>query len=440
MRKLLADNFHFETDYFEIPSERWKTSLAKKLSGFAYKYDRPDCLAITYYAGHGYIGHETDSLKLAAKWQADGDGDPTVFLNDILAVLRLPACDQLLILDCCFAAKAFARHHLGERKFELLASAGAGDVVPSPKYAGSFTTNLNRVLSDLLQRNPKGFYTSHLYRELYHADSKVKPWLFDQARRSYDRIWLRPQNGEVMEDNKPEKGKIYLKMTLELDKEPEDVMMNELAMSLQYLPHVDQIRIEDLFSPKEQTKRFSLGLSQAQKLRPLIRQLHVKRTLQKFKQMAVGEGVEHPSTFVQMLLDQSSHLKFDLGSTDLDSKGTNGTTTRAETQPSSWPAIRDERQAPVSSVSNRLVSLECDINVLTSGLRSVSFCQWFPAACTTKYDPPGVILRYRSPSATSSVWRRISSTMNGDANDIWFLIMWCSVVCVVVCMVVCMLD
>jgi len=66
LRELFKRDFRFETDYFEIPAERWQTSLLRKVSDFIWHYDSRDCLAIIYYGGHGYLGTETQSLKLSA--------------------------------------------------------------------------------------------------------------------------------------------------------------------------------------------------------------------------------------------------------------------------------------------------------------------------------------------------------------------------------------
>lgn len=66
LKELFAESFSFKTDSYQIPTERWQTGLMSKIAGFFYKYDSPDSLAIIYYAGHGYEGEETKSLKFAA--------------------------------------------------------------------------------------------------------------------------------------------------------------------------------------------------------------------------------------------------------------------------------------------------------------------------------------------------------------------------------------
>lgn len=66
LRNLLNDQFRFETTYYEIPSERSEMDLMMKVSTFMTSYDSPECLAIIYYGGHGYMGRETMKFKIAA--------------------------------------------------------------------------------------------------------------------------------------------------------------------------------------------------------------------------------------------------------------------------------------------------------------------------------------------------------------------------------------
>ena len=66
LRELFKTQFHFKTDHFKIPSERWETALHKRLADFCYEYDSPEDLAIIYYGGHAYEGTETKQFKLAA--------------------------------------------------------------------------------------------------------------------------------------------------------------------------------------------------------------------------------------------------------------------------------------------------------------------------------------------------------------------------------------
>ena len=66
LHDLFKNEFHFTTECFEIPSERWETALHRKLADFCWKYDSAEDLAIVYYGGHAYEGTETKQFKLAA--------------------------------------------------------------------------------------------------------------------------------------------------------------------------------------------------------------------------------------------------------------------------------------------------------------------------------------------------------------------------------------
>ena len=248
---------------------------------------------------------------------ADGTVDPTAFFNDIRTCVRLPNCDQLMILDCCFAAKAFAREPIGKQKFELITSTAHDLLSPAPHLPHSFTTTLYHCLERLVKENPKGFSTSHLYRELYHSmpivehpdPANPKPLLFDQARYSYGRIWLRPQ---VILDKPPkakEDGR-YLKLTFRLDGMPNLAVMNELALRLQFLPHIDQIRFDDLYAPREQITDFMRMILQAKRIRPLIRRMLAKRKLRKIRD-ARTEEKEIETSLLKLSLDQKYHPAFD---------------------------------------------------------------------------------------------------------------------------------
>ena len=247
----------------------------------------------------------------------DGHGDPTAFFPDVLTCLRLPACDQLLILDCCFAAKAFAREHVGKRKFELLTSAAHDARSPAPKLEHSFTRTLTTALRSLLQKSPKGFHTSDLYREVYHTISPhpatTKPLLFDQSRHNFGKIWLMPQ----LLSNQPPKAKEgggggFLKLTFRLNEDPNLAVMNELALALQYLPHVDQIIFDDLYAPKEQIANFMNLIVQAQRIKPLIRKIQARRKRREVAELKTGDsGIEASASLLKLTLEQNPHPIYD---------------------------------------------------------------------------------------------------------------------------------
>ena len=217
-----------------------------------------------------------------------------------------------MIIDCCFAAKAFGRESIGKRKFELLTSAAANEESVAPHFPGSFTSNLNKLLRKLLVEYPNGFSTSHLYRELYHAELKIKPLLFDQSRYSFGRIWLRPQ---IPPPEPNEKGKsTLLQLTVRLNGEPHGAVMNELATHLQYLPHTDEVRIENLYAPKEQLENFMLFVLRTQKLRPLVRRLCARRQFRKVAKIVEEKDIAHPTNLMDLHLSHKHLSLFDWSS------------------------------------------------------------------------------------------------------------------------------
>ncbi|KAL9061639.1 MAG: hypothetical protein Q9206_000459 [Seirophora lacunosa] len=377
LRALFADEFKYETAYFQIPKERWQTALQKRIADFLYEFDSHDCLTIIYYGGHGYIGKETRSLKLAAKGEPDESGDPTLFMNDILGCCRLPTCDQLVILDCCFAANAFGREHVGKRKFEMIVSSGCEDKAPAPQHKGSFTEGLHQVLKNLLRKNKTGFATSQLYREIYHSiPQKPKPWLFDQAKRDYGRIWLRPQAPLSPGYVEPEQGSAYLNLTLKLNKEPDSVAMNQLALNLQYLPHIDQVRFDKLYAPRKQIENFMLYVQRASKLRPFVRKIHAKRRLKKLQALPQRDQMlQRPLSLMKLYMDQKDSLAFDWSSAlDGHNPSPSSPVIRGRKKSFTWPREEVDSDMKRKGVSNRLFSLDYRFSLPNAS----SFPRFFP--------------------------------------------------------------
>ena len=241
-----------------------------------------------------------------------------MLLKDIQSVLRHPACDILLILDCSFSAKVFAHEPLTKKgKFELLVSAANDARSPAPFLPQSFTSTLYETLKRLLKERPGGFTTSYLYRETYHTMPVTKPPQLHNTKplhfnhNGLAHIFLQPQvhthnakPGDLESTN--------LKLTFRLYKKPDLAVMNELALCFQYLPHVEQISFEDLFAPREQVTAFVHAVVQAQKLRPLIRRLQAKRNLNKIR-----HSVETSQIKLRRTLEQHHSSGWDWGSAEV---------------------------------------------------------------------------------------------------------------------------
>ena len=250
-----------------------------------------------------------------SKEAGDGDGDPRAFFNDILNTLRLPDTDILVIIDCCYAGKAFANGELGKRKFELLASVSLEEMALGPSKEGSFTKILADVLDDLLdgRKYSKGFSTSTLYREIYHhAKLKYKPYLFDQSRYDYGKIWLRPLPVTSGGTSAAKKGDITIDLTLHLTQAPNGLMINDLAKALQYLPHVQEVDLARLHAPERDIKALYLSL---QRLRYLLRWIRRVRTRQREKETLTlqrqGFARKHGRSFFALLEKQHYSSLYD---------------------------------------------------------------------------------------------------------------------------------
>ena len=103
-----------------------------------------------------------------------------------------------------------------------------------------------------------------------------------------------------------------LKLTFRLNKSPDLAVMNELALNLQYLPYVDQIKFEDLYAPREQITNFMNLVVQARKIKPLISKLQAKRRVQKLTTLKNGSnGVKPPESLVKLHLEQNHHPVYD---------------------------------------------------------------------------------------------------------------------------------
>ena len=363
-----------------------------------------------------------------------------MFFNDITTCLRLPACDQIVIVDCCFAATAFAREPIGKQKFELLTSAGAHNKVPAPGQPGSFTHALLDVLRTLLSTNPRGFCTSALYRELFHSipqDIKTKPMLFDQSRQSYGKIWLRPQEGISEKKTVIKKEGRFLNLTLQLNEEPNDVVMNDLALALQYLPHVDQVRFVDLYAPRHQIESFMRSILLAQKLRPLVRKLQVRMQLRKLKRdMAQNEKVVRRSaSFLDLLFKPDSHPIYDWSS----ARGPGESLPARPRQKSfTWPPSAVEQPSKTKTLSNRYFSLDYKVtspNYTAFRSRIFHHCHHTIAflSRSTKFAAPTSLLRplaqqtQRNLSASnmSSTWSMCLDLVFHE--DTWHAITWVAV-------------
>ena len=244
-------------------------------------------------------------------------GDDT-FLSDLSTSLQFPECDQLVILDGLPSLKAFAGVTVKNRKFDLLASAGHDMASSGANLRPWLTGALNIVLERLLKENPKGFSTSDVYRELYYTVSFDKPWkplLFDQAQHALGGVWLRPQVQHAPPESQEDHA--YLRVALKLHGDPDLPMMNEILPYLQRLPHVEQVELEDLSSPRKPLTDFMRAVVQAQKIRPLVRRIVERRLWRHFADLtkAYPKTTTNPLTLSKLSLSQNYQPTYDWSKT-----------------------------------------------------------------------------------------------------------------------------
>ena len=67
--ELFATHFHYDIEYYEIPSNNSHMELDKKVNSFLDDHGGPDHLMIFHYGGHGDPDNETEQKKLAV-WAA----------------------------------------------------------------------------------------------------------------------------------------------------------------------------------------------------------------------------------------------------------------------------------------------------------------------------------------------------------------------------------
>ena len=191
----------------------------------------------------------------------------------------------------------------------------------------------------------------------------TKPWLFDSARLDRGRIWLRPQKSELLHNPREAPGKFFLNLTLQLHGTPENVNLNELALSLQYLPHIDQVRFENLYAPKRQIDKFFRVIRQAQKLRPLMRRAIARRKVNKIKEMLTKEDARtYEPSYLKLLLKQHPNPVHDWSSAVLKEScsGPNkGDQHHSKRKSATWPS----KQAPSTKhFANRAFDLKYSLS------------------------------------------------------------------------------
>lgn len=143
---------------------------------------------------------------------------------------------------------------------------------------------------------------------------RERPHLFDLAKNTQERIWLRPL--QIAHSSEPD-GNIYLNITIRLKvdedtaEQPENlnVVMNRLAYRLQYLQNVVQISFNELSAPKERLLAFTRMVTTRQKMMPVLDRARVRikaRMLKDICKERAGKRLDKPPpNAIKMFLEET---------------------------------------------------------------------------------------------------------------------------------------
>ena len=204
-------------------------------------------------------------------------------LEDLRTCLRVPTCDIFVILDDCNTTGGFnasSRDRIGKQKIEVLTIDAAKAGHSALSTPGWFTKLLTETLRNLLKAKSHGFPSSVLFTELYRKSSDSKPHLFDLSSGDHRKIYICPPIPSHKPPRAKTKGELVLNLSLRLTgQQIETGMMNDIASHLQFIPHVEEIKFQNLSAPGKEIAKFMQLIIRAQKIRPLLRRLHARRQI-----------------------------------------------------------------------------------------------------------------------------------------------------------------
>lgn len=115
---------------------------------------------------------------------------------------------------------------------------------------------------------------------MYHKSrDHIKPFLFDQSAFDYGKIWLRPFHAGP-EPPPSVKKPVTIDLTFQMTEIPDPAKMNEIARALQYIPHVEEVQLQDLHAPAEEVQEFYYAMKKAMRIKRVIHRLR-QRVLEK---------------------------------------------------------------------------------------------------------------------------------------------------------------
>jgi hypothetical protein len=180
LNAVLAGDYAFDVEKFEIESERPQQKLSARLLDFLQN-DRDGGLLIVYYGGHGLNSRDKDCLWLCHDpATVQFDRNPRVNWS-ALQSLFINECRShvLFLLDCCFAASS-VQYTDATNTVEAIVASGFEGVAPL-RGEHSFTTFLALELGDCRAKR-QAIYANRL-TSLVAARLNQTEWV-EAGRRS----------------------------------------------------------------------------------------------------------------------------------------------------------------------------------------------------------------------------------------------------------------
>ena len=206
--------------------------------------------------------------------------------------------------------------------------------------------------------------------------------------------------------------------------------MNEIATSLQYVPHVNQIRIDHVYASKRQLENFRGSVVKINKIRLLVKRLLKNRAAKKIEALKHGDHRDPPSpALVKLLCKQKQNPVFDWSQTEMFQVSTKRSGT--------WPPFHADKPSRIQSSSRQssFVKSRFDIPDL-SALSVSSLCSH--SNKSTNDSLPGV-KAYRSLSSISISLQQSMSIVEACSpvnrhrfrscfypDGLLLVVMWCS--------------
>jgi hypothetical protein len=171
---VFANGYGFKVEKWTIPSVKAHRTLMGKALDFIEDFDSRDNLFIVYYAGHGTINENRQSV-----WCCQRDPHyASVDWSSIQSLFDDAMSDVLILLDCCAAASSI--NTSGNGTNETIAACGFEGKAPPPG-PHSFTNMLVEVLDEWKSR--PYFSVSLLHSEVLFQLKRKRPDMGREGRR-----------------------------------------------------------------------------------------------------------------------------------------------------------------------------------------------------------------------------------------------------------------